>query len=123
MLLFRLAGVPKETVAEEYALTDLGLWEEAPRLVGNLLKSPNLGLDEETVKQILVAKKEYVLGLCDVLEETLWRGGALFQERLEDERGGSAGYQECLGGGRTTDFWEQGAKGGDREWYLIIVHL
>ncbi|KAI4185289.1 MAG: hypothetical protein LQ346_005943 [Caloplaca aetnensis] len=58
MLLFRLAGVPKETVAEEYALTDLGLWEEAPRLVGNLLKSPNLGLDEETVKQILVAKKE-----------------------------------------------------------------
>ncbi|KAL8992742.1 MAG: hypothetical protein Q9169_006874 [Polycauliona sp. 2 TL-2023] len=83
MLLLRLAGVPKDMVAEEYALTDLGLREEAPKLVEKLLKTPNLGLDEESVKQILVAKKEYVLGLCDVLEERYGGAERYFREYLK----------------------------------------
>ncbi|KAL8763570.1 MAG: hypothetical protein Q9184_000697 [Pyrenodesmia sp. 2 TL-2023] len=69
MLLFRLAGILKETVAEEYALINLGPGEDGPRLVENLLRSPSLALDEETVKRIVVAKKDYVTGLCDVPEE------------------------------------------------------
>ena len=83
MLLFRLAGVPKESVAEEYALTDLGLREVAPKLVEQSLKTPNLGLDEETVKQLVVAKKEYVLGLCDVLEERYGGAEQYFRKYLK----------------------------------------
>ncbi|KAL8664293.1 MAG: hypothetical protein Q9168_007934, partial [Polycauliona sp. 1 TL-2023] len=74
MLLLRLAGVPKDIVAEEYALTDLGIREETPRMLERLLKNPGLGLNEETMREIMVARKEYVLGLCDVLEERY--GGA-----------------------------------------------
>ncbi|KAL8902801.1 MAG: hypothetical protein Q9207_004374 [Kuettlingeria erythrocarpa] len=83
MLLFRLVGVPKETVAADYGLTELGLREEGPRLVENLLKSPDLALDEETVKQIVVAKKEYVLGLCDVLEERYGGAERYFRNHLK----------------------------------------
>lgn len=83
MLLSRLAGVSKETVAEEYALTDLALREEAPRLVEKMLKNPNLGLDEETVRQIFVAKKDYILGLCDVLEERYGGAEQYFRDYLK----------------------------------------
>ncbi len=83
MLLFRLAGVPKHIVAEEYALTDLGLQEEAPKLVEALLKAPNLGLDEDTVKQLVVAKKEYVLALCDVLDEQYGGAERYFKDVLK----------------------------------------
>lgn len=83
MLLFRLAGVPKHIVAEEYALTDLGLREEAPKLVEALLKAPNLGLDEDTVKQLVVAKKEYVLALCDVLDEQYGGAERYFKDVLK----------------------------------------
>lgn len=83
MLLFRLAGVSKETVAEEYALTDLALREVTPRVVEKMLKNPNLGLDEEAVRQILVAKKDYILGLCDVLEERYGGAEQYFRDYLK----------------------------------------
>ena len=83
MLLLRLAGVPKHLVVEEYAQTDLGLREEAPKLVETLLKAPGLGLDEETVKQLVVAKKEYMSALCEVLEEQYGGAEGYFRDHLK----------------------------------------
>lgn len=40
-------------------------------------------LDEETVKQIVVAKKEYLLGLCDVLEKRYGGAEQYFRDYLK----------------------------------------
>ncbi|KAL8695258.1 MAG: hypothetical protein Q9224_003430 [Gallowayella concinna] len=74
MLLLRLVGISPETAAEEYELTNLGLREEAPRLVEKMLKAPEMSIDAETLKNIMVAKREYIVALCKVLDEEY--GGA-----------------------------------------------
>ena len=79
-MLLRLVGVSAKTVAEEYALTALELREVAAKLVEALLRNHILHLDEESVKKLVMAKKEYMEGLCKVVEEEY--GGA--EEYLRD---------------------------------------
>ncbi|KAI4179477.1 MAG: hypothetical protein L6R41_007829 [Letrouitia leprolyta] len=74
LLLFRLAGVSPELAAEEYELTNLGLREEGLRLVELVLKSPQMNLDAESLKNLGVAKKEYIEELCKVFDKKY--GGA-----------------------------------------------
>ncbi|KAI4223000.1 MAG: hypothetical protein L6R36_005734 [Xanthoria steineri] len=113
MLFFPLAGVPKHIVAEEYALTDLGLREEALKLVAALLKVPNLGLDEDTVKQILVAKKQYVLALCDVLDEQYGGAERYIRNVLKMSAGDVQAIKRALVEGKRPIFGEE--ENGPRE--------
>ncbi|KAL8960183.1 MAG: hypothetical protein Q9193_003067 [Seirophora villosa] len=83
MVLYRLAGVAPEMIADEYALTNLALQQQAPQLVEMVLKIPGLGLTEESVKQLGVARKEYILGLCDVLERRYGGAERYFREYLK----------------------------------------
>lgn len=47
-----------------------------------LLKNPRLHLTEESVKIILAAKKEYMEGLCDMLEKKYGGAERYFREHL-----------------------------------------
>lgn len=60
-LLFMLAGMDDESIAEEYSLTDLGLAPLKPLFMERLLKNPALEGNEEGVKNMVSAKKENML--------------------------------------------------------------
>lgn len=55
-------------------MTNLGLREEGLRLVELVLKSPQMNLDAESLKNLGVAKKEYIEELCKVFDKKY--GGA-----------------------------------------------
>ena len=57
-LLLTLAGVSPETVADEYALTDIGLSELRPMFVERLLKNPALNGNRDGVWNMVSSKKE-----------------------------------------------------------------
>lgn len=99
MLLFGLLGLPPSTIADEYALTNLGLGDSTPQLVELLLKNPNMGLDEEGLKRIAVAKKEYIEGLCQVLENKYGGAEQYFRNHLMM----SAGDVEAIRKGLVVD--------------------
>ena len=57
-LLLSLAGVSPDKIAEEYALTDLGLEELKPVFVERLLRNPALDGNREGVQNMVSSKKE-----------------------------------------------------------------
>lgn len=57
-LLLSLAGVPRDKIAEEYALTDLGLAELRPIFVERLLRNPALDGNRDGVQNMVSSKKE-----------------------------------------------------------------
>ncbi|KAM3416968.1 hypothetical protein BST61_g8553 [Cercospora zeina] len=73
-LLKLLIGVNKELIAEEYALTDLGLAHLKPLFTERLLKNPALQGNEEGVKNMTSSKKENMLATIDMIEKEF--GGA-----------------------------------------------
>ena len=68
-LLFILAGVSKEKIAQEYSLTDLGLAELRPIFAERLLKNPALEGNREGVANMVSAKRENMEATVDMI----WR--------------------------------------------------
>jgi hypothetical protein len=73
-LLLTAAGVPPETVAEEYALTDAGLKELKPIFVERLLKSPALDGNPDGVWNMVSSKKENMEAAIEMIHSDF--GGA-----------------------------------------------
>lgn len=73
-LLKMLVGVEKETIAEEYALTDVGLEHLKPLFTERLLKNPKLEGNAEGVKNMVSSKKENMIATVEMIEKEF--GGA-----------------------------------------------
>lgn len=73
-LLLMLVDVPKEAVAEEYALTDLGLADLKPLFQERLLKNPALRGDHEGVKNMVSSVAPAMEASIDMIEKEF--GGA-----------------------------------------------
>ncbi|KAL2358844.1 protein-tyrosine phosphatase-like protein [Cryomyces antarcticus] len=73
-LLLSLVGVPDDAVADEYALTDVGLAEVKPAFIERLLENPALEGDEEGVRNMVGAKSGNMLATLEMLRERY--GGA-----------------------------------------------
>ncbi|KAK4542480.1 hypothetical protein LTR36_006732 [Oleoguttula mirabilis] len=73
-LLFMLAGAPVDDIAEEYALTDLGLAPLKPLFIERLLKNPVLEGDVEGVKNMVSSKAENMLATVEMINQEF--GGA-----------------------------------------------
>jgi len=86
-LLLQLVGVEEEAIAEEYALTDLGLAELKPVFVERLLRNPALGGDREGVGNMVSAKKENMAAALEMIEREFGGAERYMRERceLEDE--------------------------------------
>ena len=67
MLFQSLAGVPRDFIAEEYALSDRGMRMTAPEIVKVLTGNPNMRMPDDWATGLVLAKKEYMEGLVDVL--------------------------------------------------------
>ena len=78
-LVLDLAGVDHQTIAQEYALTELGLGEWIPAIVASLLKEPEMEGDEAKVRRMVCAREE---NMAEVLKN------------LKAEWGGAEGYLE-----------------------------
>lgn len=68
-LLFMLAGVDDEKIAEEYSLTDLGLAPLKPLFTERLLKNPALEGNREGVGNMISSKKENMAATIKMLRE------------------------------------------------------
>lgn len=73
-VLLLLLGVDAERVAEEYALTDLGLMEQRPAFVERLLAHPAMEGSREAVGNMVSAKKENMAATIEMLDSEF--GGA-----------------------------------------------
>lgn len=73
-LLYMLAGAPKEEIANEYALTDLGLAELKPLFIQRLMLNPALGGNVEGIANMTSSKKENMDASIDMIEADF--GGA-----------------------------------------------
>lgn len=91
-LLLMLVDVSKEAIAEEYALTDLGLAELRPLFVERLLKNPALEGDREGVMNMVSSRKETMEASIDMIEKEF--GGS--QTYIQQKCGLSDGEIEQL---------------------------
>lgn len=66
-LVLMLVGVSDEAVAEEYALTDLGLEEIKAEMVERLLKMETLEGNREGVEKMVGSRKESMLATIDLI--------------------------------------------------------
>ena len=82
MLLLRLVGVDSKIVAEEYTLTNEAFRLGKPKQIEELVKNPNLGLNEEALKNIVLAKEEYMASLCRILDERYGGAATYIAEHL-----------------------------------------
>ncbi|KAF2770611.1 tyrosine protein phosphatase 5 [Teratosphaeria nubilosa] len=73
-LLFLLAGAPETEIAQEYALTDLGLASLKPLFKERLLKNPALGGDENGVNNMISSKPENMRATIEMFNNDF--GGA-----------------------------------------------
>jgi protein tyrosine/serine phosphatase len=73
-LLLSLAGVPEETIADEYALTDLGLADLKPIFIERLLRNPVLEGNREGVGNMVSSKKENMVAALEMIQKEF--GGA-----------------------------------------------
>lgn len=92
MLLQSLAGVPREFIVEEYALSDRGMRMTAPEIVKVLTRNPELPMPKDWATGLVLAKKEYMEGLVNVLERE--HGGV--EKYLVENMGLSKYEQECI---------------------------
>lgn len=76
-LLLMLVDVPTEAIAEEYALTDLGLAELKPVFMERLLKNPALEGNADGVQRMVSSKRESMVASVEMIGK---------------EFGGSEGY-------------------------------
>ncbi|KAL9056509.1 MAG: hypothetical protein Q9162_002884 [Coniocarpon cinnabarinum] len=68
-LILSIAGVDDEIVAEEYALTMVGLRDRKSEMVGRLLELEVLGGNREKAERMVEARKEYLIGTLDMIKE------------------------------------------------------
>nr|POF22399.1 tyrosine-protein phosphatase [Quercus suber] len=73
-LLYMLAGTPKDEIAKEYALTDLGLKDLKPLFIERLLKNPIFEDNVERVRNMTSSKEENMSASIDMIEADF--GGA-----------------------------------------------
>lgn len=73
MLLLLLAGLSASEVADEYALTDVGLRDWKPAVVERLMGNPALNGNREGAENMVSAKRESMLDTVQVLERQ-WGG-------------------------------------------------
>ena len=92
MLFQSLAGVPREFMVEEYALSDRGMRMTAPETVKRLTRNPDLAMPDDWATGLVLAKKEYMEGLVDVLDREY--GG--FQKYLREHMKLSTWEQDCI---------------------------
>lgn len=67
-LLYLLAGVDKESIAEEYSWTDQGLAPLKPMFIERLLKNPALQGNREGVMTMVSCKKETMVATLEMIE-------------------------------------------------------
>ncbi|TKA74003.1 hypothetical protein B0A55_07743 [Friedmanniomyces simplex] len=67
-LLFMHAGAPADEIADEYALTDLGLAEKKPEFIERLLLNPALGGNREGVENMVSSKRENMLATLEMIK-------------------------------------------------------
>ena len=67
-LLLALAGVSDNVIADEYALTDIGLAPLRELFVERLLKNPVLEGDEPGVRNMVSSKRENMLASLEMIE-------------------------------------------------------
>lgn len=73
-LLFLLVHAPAEDIANEYALTELGLAEKKPEFIERLLMNPQLQGNREGVENMVSSKKENMLATIEMIHQRF--GGA-----------------------------------------------
>lgn len=67
-LLLMLVDVPKDSIAQEYSLTDLGLAELKPLFMERLLKHPSLEGNRDGVRNMVSSLKENMEASIDMIE-------------------------------------------------------
>jgi len=67
-ILFLLADAPPDEIADEYALTDLGLAERKPEFIERLLLNPALGGNREGVENMVSSKRENMLATLEMVK-------------------------------------------------------
>lgn len=73
-LIFLLAGVDTEAIADEYSLTDLGLEHLKPLFIERLLKNPALEGNQDGVRNMVSSKRENMVATVEMIEREF--GGA-----------------------------------------------
>ena len=73
-LLLSILNVPVDDIADEYALTDLGLAERKPIFVERLLQNPALNGNREGVQYMVSSRKENMDAALNMIDESF--GGA-----------------------------------------------
>ncbi|KAK4989815.1 hypothetical protein LTR50_002990 [Elasticomyces elasticus] len=68
-LVLKLCGVSDDVVADEYALTDVGLADLKDSIVERLLKNPALEGNDEGVRNMVEARRENMLGHLGTVEK------------------------------------------------------
>ncbi|KAK5108479.1 hypothetical protein LTR62_008297 [Meristemomyces frigidus] len=68
-LLLLQVGASEEEIADEYALTDLGLAEKKPEFIERLLQNPALQGNREGVMNMVSSKKENMLASIEMIRE------------------------------------------------------
>ena len=83
-ILLSLLGVPDDVVADEYALTDLGLHDKKQELVSRLTSEHSpFGMDRAGAERMVGAPREKMLGVLAFVRER-WAG---VEAMLRDETG------------------------------------
>lgn len=80
-LLLMLVDVPKDAIAEEYSLTDLGLAELKPLFMERLLKNPALEGNRDGVKNMVSSLKENMEASIDMIEKEFGGSQRYMRER------------------------------------------
>jgi protein tyrosine/serine phosphatase len=74
-LILGVAGVDRERIAEEYALTEMGLGEWRKIIVGHLMREEGTGMSREGVERMVGARKENMSAMLEMIQERY--GGAV----------------------------------------------
>ncbi|KAK3683083.1 hypothetical protein LTR37_020568 [Vermiconidia calcicola] len=86
-LLLLFAGLEPEMVAEEYALTELGLAELRPLFIERLLKNPALEGNRDGVQNMVSSKKENMVAAIEMIGKEFEGAETYMREKcgLEDD--------------------------------------
>lgn len=82
-LLLMLCGVQKEVIADEYALTELGLGHLKPAIIEKLLQNPKFSGNEHAARDMISSKKENMLATMQMIEDIYGGAERYVLERLE----------------------------------------
>lgn len=82
-LLLMLVEVPKEAIAEEYSLTDLGLADLKPLFMERLLKHPALEGNRDGVTNMVSSLKENMEASIEMIEEEFGGSQSYMQQKCD----------------------------------------